>query len=233
MVFLSGEGVMPIDRGSVDEQLQALGESWRWDQRELRDLPAVLQAEERILAISRGKIARLRWLRRSWLIVVTDARLLCVRSADGAGWRQLEVGARQIMKVGLRVGLFRGRVLVVAGAKKYRLLVPRDDAYRLSAALSSMCVPDRSKITGFGPTRMARRVVDHVLALPAAAFGPESLGPVAPVAAADSATDRRVQQLEEQVQQLEEHVQQLQQQIDFMEDLLRQRQPSAIAARGE
>jgi hypothetical protein len=186
----------------------------------------VLHADERIIAISCGKIARLRWLRRSWLIVVTDLRLLCVRSDDGAGWRQLEVDAREIMKVALRVGLFRGRVLVVAGARKYRLLVPRDDAYRLSTALSSLCVPGRSKIGGFGPTRMARRVVDHVLALPAAAFGPESPAALPPGTTADGAADRRVQQLEEQVLQLEEQVQRMQQQIDFVEDLVRQRQPN-------
>jgi hypothetical protein len=216
---------MPTDRGSVEEQLQALGESWRWDQRELRDLPAVLHADERILAISRGKIARLRWLRRSWLIVVTDARLLCVRSADGAGWRQLEVDARQIMRVGLRIGLFHGRVLVAAGGQKYRLLIPRDDAYRLSTALSSLCVPGRDKVSGFGPTRMARRVVNHVLALPAAAFGPDSVAAVPVNTAAHGVVDRRVLQLEAQVQQLEDHVQQLQQQVDFMEDLLRERHP--------
>jgi hypothetical protein len=215
---------MPTDRGSIEEQLHALGESSRWDQRELRDLPAVLHADERLLAISRGKVARPRLLRRPWLIVVTDMRLLCVRSANGAGWRQFEVDARHIGRVALRVGPFRGRVLVVAGGRKYRLLVPRDDAYRLSAALSSLSVPAREKVSGFAPARMARRMVDHVLALPAAAFSPDVPAP-APVGPADDGV------AEQRLQLLEEQVQQLQQQVDFLEDLLRQRHDSPAVDR--
>ncbi|MGH7446291.1 MAG: PH domain-containing protein, partial [Longimicrobiales bacterium] len=109
---------MPIDRGIIDQQLQALGESshW-WDHRELRDLPAVLDAGEQILALARGKIARVRWLRRSWLIVVTDRRLLCQRSAGRTGWRQLEVSALQFTRVAIRVGVFHGRVLLTAGGQ--------------------------------------------------------------------------------------------------------------------
>ena len=57
---------MPVDRGAIDQQLRALGEASRWNERELRDLPAVLHADETILAISRGKLARLRWMRRSF-----------------------------------------------------------------------------------------------------------------------------------------------------------------------
>jgi hypothetical protein len=209
---------MPIDRGIIDQQLQALRESpgW-WDQREFRDLPAVLHADENIIAISRGKIARVRWLRRSWLIVVTDRRLLFIRSTGRTGWRQLEVGAHQITRVALRVGLFRGRVRVMAGTETYRLLVPRADAYKLMSALSSLGTPSNEAFFGFAPARMVRRVMDHVLALPAAALNPDSPRPLpAPV---PGVVDQRVQSLEEEVQELR-------QQIDFMEQLLRQRQPA-------
>jgi hypothetical protein len=52
---------MGMDRGRIDQQLEALGEGSRWwDVRELRDLPAVLDADEEILAIARGKLARVR-----------------------------------------------------------------------------------------------------------------------------------------------------------------------------
>ena len=128
---------MPIDRGTIDQQLRALGETSRWDERELRDLPTVLHSDETILAISRGKIARLRWLRRSWLIVVTNERLLCLRSS-GRSWRQLEVSASQIARVALRIGVFRGRVIVLTTGSTYRLLVPRWDAYKLLTALSGL-----------------------------------------------------------------------------------------------
>ena len=63
---------MPLDRGTIEQQLQALGEGARWwDVRELRDLPAVLNADEQILGIARGGIARAGRVRRRWLIVAT------------------------------------------------------------------------------------------------------------------------------------------------------------------
>jgi hypothetical protein len=207
---------MPIDRGTIDQQLRALGETSRWDERELRDLPTVLHADETITAISRGKIARLRWMRRSWLIVVTNERLLCLRSS-GRSWRQLEVSASQIARVALRIGVFRGRVIVLTTGSTYRLLVPRWDAYKLLTALSGLAQSGEQAISGFGPTRIARRVIDHVLAMPAAALDPQPQGPSTHRALPDPARERRLDMLEEQVQQL-------QQQVDFLEQLLRERQ---------
>ena len=206
---------MPIDRGTIDQQLRELGETSRWDERELRDLPAVLHADETILAISRGKLARVRWMRRSRLIVVTNERLLCMRSS-GRSWRQLEVSASQIARVALRIGVFRGRVIVLTTGNTYRLLVPRGDAYKLLAALSGLATSGEQAISGFGPTRIARRVIDHVLAMPAAALDPQPPGPSTQRALRDPARERRLDILEDQVQQL-------QQQVDFLERLLRER----------
>jgi hypothetical protein len=78
---------MPLDRGIIDQQLRALGESgsW-WEQREMRDLPSILQADVRIVAIARGKLGRPRWVRRSWLFVTSDRRLICLRSGSRASW---------------------------------------------------------------------------------------------------------------------------------------------------
>lgn len=207
---------MPIDRGILEQQLQSLGESSRWwGRRELRDLPAVLDAEERVLAISYGKIARVRVLRRSWLIVVTGRRLLCLRSS-GASWRQLEIHADQLTRLALRVGLFRGRVLVEAADRTYRLLVQRDDAYKLLSALASLGPADQG-IARFAPTRMVQRVMDHVLALPAAAFQPAATRTVGVGRTVDpNAMDQRIQSLEDEVQELRK-------QVDFLEQLLRER----------
>jgi hypothetical protein len=211
---------MAIGRGAIEEQLQALGEDMRWrHERELRDLPAVLQADERLLAIARGKLGRTR-VGRSWLIVVTNTRLLCLRSTGRATWAQLEVPASQIARVALRVGPFRGRVRVVAGGYRYRLLVPRPDAYKLVAALSAIAPADGG-VPGPRATRMVSRIVDHMLSLPAVALDPGvrpvPAPPAPPTLQATSANEARLQLLEEQVQQLH-------QQVDFLEQLLRQRQ---------
>ena len=217
---------MPLDRGLIDQQLQALNETRWWDERELRDLPAVLDAGEAILAIARGKIARVRVLRRSWLIVVTDRRLLCIRSGSRGSWRQLEVSAAQIERVSLRVGLFRGRVLVAANGETYRLLVPRADAYKLEAALATLASPGRAPVHGFGPGRMVRRVMDHVLSLPAAALDPG--GP--PTQSTPPAPTRDNAAYDSRLQLLEDEVQELRRQVDFLEQLLRQRHPVSLAA---
>jgi hypothetical protein len=217
---------MAIDRGILDEQLQQLGEPSRWwDLRELRDLPSVLHPDERIIAMSRGKVARVRVLRRAWLIVVTDKRLLCLRSGGRKSWRQIEVDARQIARVSLRVGPFRGRVLVVADSHRYRLLVPRSDAYKVNAALLSVSSP-AGAVTGFAPTRVIRRVVDHVLALPAVALDPhpqQAPQRVLPSPAEQEARERHTHEMEQQMQQLRD-------QVEFLEQLLRQRGATQIAS---
>jgi Bacterial PH domain len=208
---------MPIDRGIIDQQLQDLGEGSRWwDQREMRDLPAVLHADERILAISRGKVARPRWFRRTWLIVVTDRRLLCLRSADRTSWRQLEVGAGLIERVALRIGPFRGRVVVATSGHTYRLLVPRKDGHKLVSSLSNVSAPARVLQSRVTPTLMVRRVIDHVLALPAAALNPTASIEIAPATQPPdtSAMDERVQLLEQEVDEMRK-------QVDFLEQLLR------------
>jgi hypothetical protein len=213
---------MPLDRGIIDQQLHSLRESslW-WERRELRDLPAVLHPDERILAIARGKIARVRLLRRSWLIVVTDERLLCLRSQRNS-WNQLEVGADQITRVAMRVGPFRGRVLVTGGGHTYRLLVPRPAAYKLLTALSTLGPRHGDAFSGFAPTRMVRRVMDHVLALPAAALTPYVPAPPPAAAPDTSAIDDRFEALEAEVQALRE-------QVDFLEQLLRERHSLSVA----
>jgi hypothetical protein len=217
---------MPIDRGALDEQLQSLGEGSRWwEHRELRDLPKVLRADEHVLAIARGKVGRVRWVRRSWLLLVTDRRVLCLRSSGHASWRQLEIGMEQISRVSLRIGLFRGRVLIGAGAEKLRLLAPRTEAYKLYAAASSLTKGGREGLTGFGPTRMVRRMMDHVLALPAAAFGPDPAPARLPPPQRDPVLEQRVDMLEEQVQEL-------QRQVEFLEKLLRDRQLASLPGAG-
>jgi len=212
---------MPIDRGLIDQQLQALGESsaW-WDCRELRDLPAVLDMDEQIRAIARGHIARLRAPRKKWLMVVTNRRLLLLRSDRRNSWRQLEVSTRHITGVRMRMGVRHSRVIVDASGVRYRLFVARADAYKLSDALASIARPGLEE-PGFGPTRIVRRMVDHVLALPVAALNPNAPVQTPRPAPVDDTTEKRLSLLEEQVHEL-------QQQVDFLEKLLHQKQVGAV-----
>ena len=48
---------MPVDRGAIDGQLREIGEGERWwEQREFRDLPYVLQPDERLRGLTNGKL---------------------------------------------------------------------------------------------------------------------------------------------------------------------------------
>lgn len=215
---------MAIDRGIVDRQLQALGESLRWwNLRELRDLPSILQPDERILAVARGKLGRLRFVRRGWLFVVTDSRLLLVRSAPAVGWRQIEVSAANITRVAMRVGPFRARVRVSTASRTYRLLVPRPDAYRLVEALHTIARPDAVIAGGFGPARIARRVIDHMLALPTAA-----LEPAAEVERKRLIAAPQRSEAEERVEVLEDQIRELTDQVEFLQELLKKRQSESL-----
>ncbi len=209
---------MPLDRGIIDQQLYALGEGQRWwAVREFRDLPAVLSPDERIMALSRGKLFRMRWLRRKWLIVVTDRRLLCMRSSASSSWRQLEVGTDHIERVLLRIGPWNARLIVVAPGHTYRLLVSRADGYMLSSTLSSLVPPLHEKRAGFRPVLMARRVIDHVLALPAAAFSPEEVKPQQPAALPPQTTA-----MQERIASMEDEMEELRRQVRFFEQLMQE-----------
>jgi hypothetical protein len=63
---------------------------------------------------------------------------------------------------------------------------------------------------------MVRRVVDHVLALPAAALNPTPASPPVIVRPDTSRMERRLESMEEQVRELQDQVQ-------FLEQLLRRR----------
>jgi len=210
---------MAVDRGNIEQQLQALGESPRWwEQRELRDLPGVLDPGETIRAIAVGKLFRPRLLRRPWLIVVTDQRLLCLRSGSRMSRRQIELHAGEIVRVWSGMGPFRSRVIVLAGGEKYRMLVRRGDAFKLLSAISNLVHAAPEQLKTGGPTAVAGRVVRHILALPTVALQPEEpkKPELPPVQTIDS----------ERLQLLEEQVQRLQQQVDFLENLLRRRYPA-------
>ncbi|MGH7469220.1 MAG: hypothetical protein ACRENP_14790 [Longimicrobiales bacterium] len=207
---------MPLDRGIIEQQLAALGEpaTW-WERRELRDLPAVLHAEERIQAIALGKLHRARW-RREWLVVVTDERLVCLQTNKRMGRRQFDLHAGQVTDLSVRNGIRRAFVTVRAYGEVYRLRVRRTDAVKLSAAISKL-VPTRERPleTRHSPGAMVGRVIQHMLALPSAAF--DEVKPPPPVQTVDNTP------IEQRLQLLENEVQRLQQQVDFLEDLLQQR----------
>lgn len=210
---------MSQDRGVIEQQLTAIGEGSRWwEEREMRDLPSILHRDEEILGIARGRLGRPAVVRLGWLLVVTNHRLLCIRSQGGRGWRQVEMAAGQIQRTGLRVGPLHMRLLVTGGGEKIRAFLRKDEAYKLSRALARIAGPPREVQGGFGPVRMLRRVLDHMLDLPAVA-----LDPSIPAGLALS-SPRPEPPSDDRVHELENQVEELRQQIGFLEQLLEEKQ---------
>ena len=89
-------------------------------------------------------------------------------------------------------------------------------------SLSSIASPGQLAAAEFAPGRVVRRVMDHVLALPAAALHPGAPAP-APAPPDTSAFDQRFQMLEDEVQELRR-------QVEFLEELLRERHEPALGA---
>lgn len=200
---------MAVDRRTIEDQLIAIGEAERWwDQREVRELPHILNADERIHAIVSGRLKRLfrpasAWLSRSWLVAVTEHRVICIRKGEAFGRKQLDIPLAPVTSIGQRSGLFTATVSIVSGDTKHRIRVAKSDSLKLVGALSALIrraelLPPAPSLPAL-PGHVSREAYDQVL--------------------------RRIDLVEEEIERLR-------QQADFVEDLLKQRESSLFASAG-
>jgi len=216
---------MPIDRGSIDAQLRDIGEGDRWwEQREFRDLPYVLQPDERILALANGRVLLRRRPRlRSgppWLVVITSQRLICLRQERFAR-RQVEYAWDQVTGLDHRSRLRSYEIRVTTPTGRVRVRIAPGDAFRFLGALAPLAPQ------GAGP----RRPVDleplaWIPGIATVAELPVLRGIVSRVAILsppDYASRAQVERLEATVAQLQQEVGYLQQNVAFLEELLEQR----------
>jgi hypothetical protein len=195
---------MAVDRRTIEEQLVAIGEADRWwDQREVRELPHILNAGERICAIVSGSLWR--WLRPGgrWLVVVTGDRVICIRKGERLGRKQLDIPLAPVTSIGQRTGLFRAKITVVAGDSKHRILVAKPDALKLIGALSSL--------------------IRRIEPVPLTSGAPALQG---------SVSRQSYDEVLRRVDLLEEEMERLRQQADFVEELLKRRESSLFASAG-
>ena len=201
---------MPVDRGVIDGQLREIGEGERWwELREFRDLPYVLNADERIRALVRGKLLgprRPHFLRRSpWLAVATSQRLLFLRM-ERFGRQQLDLRLEEIVGMWQRNRLRAVQITFDAPPRRLRLRVAKEDAFRFVGAVGPL-LPR--------PTRPERP------GLAAGAVG--LLGRATALPAAELATRAELARLEGTVDRLEAEVERLHQHVEFLESLLQSR----------
>ncbi len=225
---------MPIDRGAIDAQLREIGEGERWwEQREFRDLPHILHADEQIRGIINARLLgpwRRPRLRRSgrWLVVVTNLRLVCLKQ-ERFGRKQVEVAAGQITRLQENSRLRAYDITLETQQQRYRIRIPKEDAFRFSRALAPL-LPD-TPVQQLHPALQEWSWVpgiETIAALPGVGGIVSKASLLAPP---DTASRAQVERLEAAVEQLQGHVERLQQQVTFLEDLLQKQAEEAFLTR--
>jgi hypothetical protein len=222
---------MPIDRGAIDAQLREIGEGERWwEQREFREMPYILHADERIRALVAGKLLgakrpRLRTPR--WLIVATDQRLICLRQERFAR-KQVEIPLGQITRVQHSSGLRAYQVTIWTPLRRFRIRIRKADAFRFGGALAPLmpALHPQREGTGVGPWLPG---MSTIAALPGVSDLVSRISSGGPPP--DYATREHVHGLESAVERLQEDVERLQRQVAFLENLLNTQADESFRAR--
>lgn len=131
---------MPIEVVALEQQLQAIPEYERWAARpELQDLAAIMNSGERVTAgvqgmlLESGKLAV-----RTWLIIATDNRLLCLLKNGSAGLRKVElpIGIMKAAYTDSKLG--HHEVIIESSAAKIIISrMSKEAALGLSSALTA------------------------------------------------------------------------------------------------
>ncbi|HET6763237.1 MAG TPA: PH domain-containing protein [Longimicrobiaceae bacterium] len=224
---------MPIDRGAIDAQLREIGEGERWwEQREFRELPYILHADELIRALVTGKLLgakRPRLRAPRWLIVATDQRIICLRQERFAR-KQVEIPLGQVIRVQHSSGLRAYQITIWTALRRFRIRIRKDDAFRFGGALAPLmpALHPQREGTGVGSGPWLPGVAT-IAALPGVSDIVSRISSGGPQV--DYATRAHVQGLEATVERLQEDVERLQQQVAFLENLLNTRADESFRAR--
>jgi hypothetical protein len=220
---------MPVDRGVIDAQLREIGEGERWwERREFRELPYILYADERIQGITLGKLLgprrpRLRPAGR-WLFVATDQRLICLKHERFAR-KQVDIARGQITRVHRSNRLRSYQITVETPERKYRLRIPKADAFRFAGALAPL-IRD-SPVRRLGPELEPLSWIPGITTVAALPGFAGIVSRVAMLSPPDYVTRDHVERLETTVERLQNDVERLQQQVTFLENLLQRRAEEA------
>lgn len=126
---------MPIDRRTVEKQLEALGDFHRFfTSREIHYLPAILTEDETIHGITSGFYES-----RTWIIVITNMRLIFLDKGMFYGLKQVDMPLKQISSISYKTGFFLGEIdVATASGHKSIGSVTKKDIIKIVSILSTL-----------------------------------------------------------------------------------------------
>jgi len=127
---------MAVDPRTVDTQLKALRDSHHWfAKKEIRHLPSVLNGGETIRAVTSGV-----YQGNTWLVTVTDQRILFLDKGMFYGVTQVELPLRHISSISYRTGLMYGELHLAtsSGGRSIVKKLRKVEVARISSIVSSL-----------------------------------------------------------------------------------------------
>ncbi|HEX8362066.1 MAG TPA: PH domain-containing protein [Longimicrobium sp.] len=222
---------MPIDRGAIDSQLREIGEGDRWwEHREFRDLPHILHADEHIKGLITGKLLGARGPRMrmsgSWVFVATSQRLIALKQERFAR-KQVEIAAGQIIRIHPSTRLRSSQIVVETPQRRYRLRVPKAEAFRFAGALATLMPAAPAQPLALEAESWSW-FPRSVAALPGVSGLVER---VSPRSGPDYPSREQLERLELTVEALQNDLERLRNQVVFLEDLLRKQSEETFLSR--
>ncbi len=124
-----------VDPDSFDQQLKALGDFHQWfTRKEINHLPEILSKGERIRALTSGL-----YQGNTWLITVTDQRLLFLDKGMMFGLKQVELPLKQISALSHKTGLMFGEIHIsTSGGNSVIQSIPKSEVAKIAAIISTL-----------------------------------------------------------------------------------------------
>lgn len=126
---------MGVDASMVDSQIKALGDFHQWfTKKEIQHLPEVLSPGETIKALTSGFYEG-----NTWLVTVTDQRILFLDKGMLFGLKQVELPLRQISSISHKTGLMFGELHIATSSGKSLIKnIPKGEAAKIASIISSL-----------------------------------------------------------------------------------------------
>lgn len=136
---------MAVEKNIVEEQLRALGEfHGLLTKKELRFLPRVMAEGEVIHAVTSGFYEG-----KSWIVVMTDMRLLFLDRGLLFGVHQIDMPLAQVSSVSQKIGIIFGSIEVAtSGGKRVIERIPCKDVTHVTSILAALVHGKKNKSAG-------------------------------------------------------------------------------------